>query len=223
MSTTLAFDVYGTLIDVHGLVVKLESSMGDKAASFSNLWREKQLEYSFRRGLMKRYENFSVCTSQALDYACSHYKISLTAQEKESLLGTYSQLPVFDDAISALTSLQNADFDLYAFSNGSAQAVDTLLSNAGISNFFIDVVSADEISTFKPNPAVYEHFVERSNGTPTSTWLISSNPFDVIGAISAGQNAAWLQRSSEQVFDPWGIEPTITINSLSEIKDKIVN
>jgi len=145
------------------------------------------------------------------------------SEEKQTLLSTYSQLPVFDDVISTLSSLQTADCDLYAFSNGSAQAVNTLLINAGIKDMFIDVVSADEISTFKPNPAVYEHFLERSKGNRASTWLISSNPFDVIGAISTGLNAAWLQRSNEQVFDPWDIEPTITINSLSEIKGKIVD
>jgi len=223
LSATFAFDVYGTLIDVHSLLVELESLMGEKAGNFSQLWREKQLEYSFRRGLMKRYENFSVCTSQALDYACLQYKVNLAAQEKQTLLSTYSQLPVFDDVISTLSSLQTADCDLYAFSNGSAQAVDVLLGNASINDMFIDVVSADEISTFKPNPAVYEHFLERSKGNRASTWLISSNPFDVIGAISAGLNAAWLQRTNEQIFDPWDIEPTITINSLSEIKAKIVD
>jgi 2-haloacid dehalogenase len=71
MPTTIAFDVYGTLIDTHGLVTALEKIMGDQARAFSQTWREKQLEYSFRRGLMQKYSSFAVCTSNALDYACS--------------------------------------------------------------------------------------------------------------------------------------------------------
>ena len=71
MVTTLAFDVYGTLIDTHGVVTLLEELVGDKAKEFSRTWRDKQLEYSFRKGLMQNYETFAVCTSQALDYTCA--------------------------------------------------------------------------------------------------------------------------------------------------------
>ena len=67
MALTLAFDVYATLIDTHGVIVALEKHVGAKAHDFSRTWREKQLEYSFRRGLMQNYENFAVCTSNALD------------------------------------------------------------------------------------------------------------------------------------------------------------
>ena len=78
MKTTLAFDVYGTLIDTNGVITALEPLVGPKAPAFSEAWREKQLEYSFRRGLMQNYENFAVCTSQALDYTCVFLKVSLT-------------------------------------------------------------------------------------------------------------------------------------------------
>jgi len=80
MSKTLAFDVYGTLIDTDGVVSALQNLIGDKAKQFSHTWREKQLEYSFRRGLMKNYENFSVCTSDALNYTCAFYEINLTKE-----------------------------------------------------------------------------------------------------------------------------------------------
>ncbi|MCP3957924.1 MAG: HAD-IA family hydrolase, partial [bacterium] len=83
MPTTLAFDVYGTLIDAHGVKVALERLVGDKAPEFSRIWREKQIEYSFRRALMKNYEDFPVCTSQALDYTCSYLEASLRRQDKD--------------------------------------------------------------------------------------------------------------------------------------------
>ena len=80
---------------------------------------------------------------------------------------------------------------------------------------------ADSIKTFKPSPDVYDHFVRTSNAEKENAWLISSNPFDVIGAISAGMKAVWVQRSKEVIFDPWGVEPTITINSLLKLRKKI--
>lgn len=221
MSVTLAFDVYGTLIDTHGVVSKLQELIGDKAKDFSQTWREKQLEYSFRRGLMQKYENFAICTRDALEYACSYHKVTLTKEHKHEILDCYRTLPAFKDVEDGLTRLKAANFRLYAFSNGSAEAVQTLLVAAGIRDFFLGIVSADDLKTFKPNPAVYSHFLRKSGASASYTWLISSNPFDVIGAISAGMHAAWVQRSKEAIFDPWGIEPTITVGSLGELYEKI--
>lgn len=221
MSVTLAFDVYGTLIDTHGVVTKLQEIIGDKANEFSHTWREKQLEYSFRRGLMQNYENFAVCTRQALEYTCSYYKASLTKEQKHDLLDCYRTLPTFNDVGDGLARLKAANYRLYAFSNGSADAVEALLETAGIRDFFIGVVSTDHLKSFKPNPAVYSHFLRQSGASGSNAWLISSNPFDVIGAISSGMRAAWVQRSKEAIFDPWGIKPTITVENLRELKDKI--
>jgi len=221
MPTTLAFDVYGTLIDTNGVVTVLEALVGAKAVVFSQTWRDKQLEYSFRRGLMQNYQTFAVCTSQALDYTCAFYKVSLTEEQKAGLLSIYRVLPAFNDVKDGLTRLKADGFSLYAFSNGAADALEMLLNNAGIRDLFLGVISVDDIKSFKPNPGVYSHFLRQSKSTGGSAWLISSNPFDVIGAISAGMNAAWVKRSPEAIFDPWGINPTITVNNLWELGDKI--
>ena len=219
--TTLAFDVYGTLINTHGVLSALEELVGGDAKAFSNTWRDKQLEYSFRKGLMQNYETFAVCTSQALDYTCTFYGASLSEGQKEELMSLYRILPAFDDVQEGLARLQEAGFRLYAFSNGAAGALEVLLGNAGIRDLFLGVVSVDDIKSFKPNPAVYSHSLRQSKSTGGSAWLISSNPFDVIGAISAGMRSAWVRRSPEGVFDPWGIEPTITVTSLIELKDSL--
>lgn len=220
--TTLAFDVYGTLIDTHGVVAALESLVGDNAKAFSNNWRDKQLEYSFRKGLMQNYETFAVCTSQALDYTCACHGVDLSDGQKKELMGIYRVLPAFDDVKEGLTRLNAVGYRLYAFSNGAADALEVLLTNAGIRDLFFGVVSVDDIKSFKPNPAVYAHFLRRSGASGGDAWLISSNPFDVIGALSAGMKSAWVQRSPEAVFDPWGIEPTITVNGLVDLEQKIV-
>lgn len=221
MKTALAFDVYGTLIDTAGVVTKLRELVGETAEDFSQAWRDKQLEYSFRRGLMRQYEDFAVCTRDALEYTCAHFNAALTETNKDDLLSTYRVLPPFDDVVTTLDGLSDSGFSLYAFSNGSADAVQTLLTAAGISDHFIDVVSVEELKTFKPNPDVYHHFLRRSGVDADRAWLISGNPFDVIGAVSAGMCAAWVKRTSDSIFDPWGINPTIEVTSLLDIGEQI--
>ena len=221
MTVTVGFDVYGTLIDTHGVVVILQKMIGDNAPEFSRIWRDKQLEYSFRRGLMQNYENFARCTSDALDYTSSYFRAPLTEMDKQELLDAYKVLPAFEDVKEGLEAAKELGFRLFAFSNGSAEAVETLLKHAGIRDYFIGVVSVDEIKSFKPNPGVYSHFLRRAGTLGADAWLISSNPFDVIGALSAGMRAAWIKRSPEALFDPWGIKPTLTVNSLFDLAGQI--
>jgi 2-haloacid dehalogenase len=222
MQTTLAFDVYGTLIDTHGVITALQGMIGGKAKEFSLTWRDKQLEYSFRRALMQNYETFAVCTSQALDYTCAYYKIALSDDQKNALLGLYRVLPAFADVRDGLVQLKEAGFRLFAFSNGAADALETLLSAAGIRDLFLGIVSVDDLKSFKPNPGVYCHFLRRSGSSGDSTWLISSNPFDVIGAISAGMKSAWIRRAPDAIFDPWGIEPTVTVSRLTDLNAEML-
>jgi 2-haloacid dehalogenase len=221
MSATIGFDVYGTLIDTAGVTEALSQFAGERAVQFSNLWREKQLEYSFRRALMQNYVHFGVCTRFALDYACAALEVDITDQDKEELLAGYKVLPPFADAVASLPVLKRSGFRLFAFSNGKPEDVASLLEHSGISPFFEDVISTDEIKSFKPNPAVYAHFLRRTRATGREAWLVSGNPFDVIGAVSAGMRAAWVKRSAQALFDPWEFEPTITIDSLTALADGI--
>lgn len=221
MNITLGFDIYGTLIDPHGVTVKLGDLVGNRANDFSQLWRTKQLEYTFRRGLMGKYENFAVCTRNALDYADAVFKTNLGEDDKQALMQVYRVLPAYDDVPEALEKIKAAGFKMYGFSNGIAEAVSGLLEHAGISDFFDGVVSVDNVSTYKPDPAVYQHFVGSTGSDKTNAWLVSSNPFDVQGAVSFGMQAAWLHRFKDVVFDPWGIEPTIVMDELVEIVERV--
>ena len=221
MTVTVAFDVYGTLIDTHAVVAKLREWVGDRAGEFSQNWRDKQLEYSFRRGLMARYEDFAVCTRQALDYTCDYLGLPLSDSRKADLIELYRVLPAFDDVEEGLADLEARGLGLYAFSNGSAAAVEALLVTAGIRERFAGVVSVEGIRSFKPDPAAYAHFLKETESRPGDAWLVSSNPFDVIGAVSAGMRAAWVRRSPQAVFDPWGIEPTVTVAGLAGLGEAI--
>ena len=221
MSTTLAFDVYGTLINTEGVTIALEKYAGEKAFEFAKLWREKQLEYSFRRGLMQNYKDFSVCTREALDYTCAFLRIEISPDEKNSLMEGYRVLPAFGDVKEGLTKLKNSEYRMFAFSNGRPDDVQNLLRNSGISAYFDGIVSVDEVRGFKPSPAVYTHFLRQSNSTGSEAWLISGNPFDVIGAISAGMRAVWVKRSPHAIFDPWEIKPTITVSSITDLYEAL--
>ena len=221
MKKTLAFDIYGTLIDTGGVVSVLSDHLGERAESFSRLWRQKQLEYSFRRGLMQNYRDFAACTSAALDYCCLALDAGISAEQKQHLLAVYRELPAFSDAREGLDRVAAAGFRMYAFSNGRRDSVQHLLASAGIDHYFLDVISVDEIKSFKPNPAVYCHFLRRAESTGAEAWLVSSNPFDVIGAISAGMRAAWVRRSSSAVFDPWEIQPTVTVEGLRGLAEAL--
>ena len=107
---------------------------------------------------------------------------------------------------------------MYAFSNGLGNGVETVITNAGIREYFDGVVTVDDIGVFKPSPKTYEHFISSTGSTMDTAWLVSSNGFDVMGAVSVGMRAAWIQRSKSVVFDPWDeFPPTVILDSLAKL------
>jgi 2-haloacid dehalogenase len=220
-SPVLAFDVYGTLIDPLHMEEHLRATFGEKAKEASELWRSKQIEYSFRRALMKKYRNFDVCTAQALRFVSTQFGISLSEEAQERLLSKYLSLPAYPDVADALDKLAEQGFTIAACSNGTEGAVQALLDNAGVLPRFGKIVSVDPIRTFKPDPAVYEHLVAELKAKRELVCLISSNPFDVIGAKACGLRAAWVQRDPKRVFDPWEFEPDLVVHRLAELPAKL--
>lgn len=221
MKYTLAFDVYGTLINTSGIYESLEKIIGDKAKKFTENWRNKQLEYSFRRGLMNNYVDFSICTEQALEYCNLMFETHLSTNQKKMLITEYSELPTFPDVREGLLDMKKAGHSLYAFSNGNKNTITKLLIQAGIFDLFDGIVSVESVKIFKPSPLVYAYFNTETNSNKSNSWLISGNPFDIIGANSYGMRSVWIQRSSKTIFDPWGIEPTHTIHKMTDLLLKI--
>ena len=221
MKYTLAFDVYGTLINTSGVFNSLKQMIGEKAKPFMDAWRNKQLEYSFRRGLMNKYTDFSVCTENALEFCCKAFKKDLSSRQKDALMDEYAVLPIFPDVKIGLQSLKESGHKLFAFSNGSADAISNLLINAKIIDSFDGIISVENVKIFKPSPLVYEYFNKETNSTKSDSWLISSNPFDVLGAISYGMRSAWVQRSPDSIFDPWGDKPTTIIKEITDLPLKL--
>ncbi len=217
----IGFDVYGTLVDPIDLKRQLQALAGDQAERFAELWREKQIEYAFRRGLMRSYETFSVCTQQALHYTMHALDVTLDPDDQHRILDAYGHLSPFSDVAPGLETLKAQGHAVVAFSNGVERSVRDLLRRAGVDGFLDDVVSVDDLRTFKPDPEVYRFLAQRVGRPPEDTWLVSSNPWDVIGAKSAGLRAAWVKRSPDVVFDPWGIEPDLVITTLEELATRL--
>lgn len=217
MQITYAFDVYGTLIDPMGIADRLAEELGEEAAEVAARWREKQLEYLFRRALMGRYEDFSVCTAQALDYSLAHCKRQLDGNARQQLLDAYQHLPAYAGAADTLASLRAKGHRVFAFSNGLPTDLDELMQQAELGDLLDGIVSVHAIRTYKPDPAAYGHFVASTGSDPESTWLVSGNPFDIIGAAACGWNTAWVRRNPKQVFDTWGIAPTRIAAQLADL------
>ncbi len=221
IGAVLAFDVYGTLIDPLHMEEHLRLIFGQRAKEASQLWRSKQIEYSFRRALMKKYQNFDTCTAQALRFVCAQLGISPAEEPLRELLAQYLKLPAYPDVPEALSRLQARGFPLVACSNGTENSVRGLLEQAGVLERFSGVVSCDRIGTFKPDPAVYEFLAAEASAPKETVWLISSNPFDVIGAKACGLRTAWVRRDAQRAFDPWEFEPDMTVHSLTELSEQM--
>ncbi len=220
---TLAFDVYGTLIDTTGVGLSLQVMVGEKSAQFTDLWRTKQLEYTWRYGLMGQYRNFRICTRQALDLCCEQLDCDLRETEKVALMEKYLELPAFDGVFAGLERLRTAGVPMYAFSNGVPEDLEKLLRNSQLYDFVDGIISVDDKQTFKPNPLVYQHCMDICGSGPDETWLISSNGFDVCGAVSVGMQAVWLQRNPAVIYDHWEFKPNHVVSSFSEMVDIFIN
>jgi 2-haloacid dehalogenase len=217
MSKTIGFDVYGTLVDPSDMGLHLEKLLGDQARAFGQLWHEKKVEYAFRRGLMQQYQDFGVCTQQALRFCLQQFDIQLTEEAQQNLLAEFSNLAAFPDVVSGLSQLKATGYRLAAFSNGPEKAVRALMDKSGILPLLDDVISVDDVRTFKPSPLVYQHLMKRTGSTVDTCWMVSGNPWDVIGAKAAGLKVAWIQRDPATIFDPWGIEPDLIVRDLVEL------
>jgi 2-haloacid dehalogenase len=221
MSATFAFDVYGTLIDPLGIGTALRSYVGEQAPVFAQAWRDKQLEYLFRRALMRDYRDFPTCTREALLFTDERLRTHLSPQACDTLMGQYRQLPAYADAGDALVLLKNRDCRAYAFSNGHPDDLAYLLRQAGLEAQLDGIVSVHPTASYKPDPVVYQHFIDSTGSAVHDTWLVSGNPFDVIGAGAAGWRTVWVRRDPGAVFDPWGIQPSVTVANLLELSEAV--
>jgi 2-haloacid dehalogenase len=217
----LAFDMYGTLVDPIRVWKQLERYVPEEdAMRVSEIWRQKQLELAFRLTAMERYEDFEWITRKALDYALAATGQELEADQKDVLIAQYNNLERFDDVDAGLKRLKEAGHEMVVFSNGTPAMLQAIIDQEGLHQYFQGFVSVDEVKVYKPSPKVYRHVADRLDRPIGEVRLISSNPFDDIGAEAAGMKAAWVDRSGG-LFDPLGPPPEIVVETLTDLADAL--
>lgn len=213
----IGFDVFGTLIDPGGIADAVRPHAGERTGALLAEWRRTQLEFAFRRAAMGRYQPFDRVTRAALDRAVSSCGVEIADAAREELVAGWTRLPAFPESAAALAALRAAGHRCLAFSNGTPAGLDALLAHSGLDTALDGVLSVDAVGTYKPAPAVYGYLVSQGGAAPDATWVVSGNPWDVIGARAAGLRAAWVRRDPAAVFDPWEEEPDAIVADLAEL------
>ncbi len=216
--SALVFDAYGTLFDVHSVTRLAETCFPGKGAALSATWRTKQLEYTWLRSLMGRYEDFSRVTLSALEWSFEHLQLQPDAQSKRALLDEYRRLAAFPEVPAAITKLAQMK-PLAILSNGHPEMLNAVVDHNGLrAHFRGGILSVHPAKVFKPDASVYR-IAEDQLGVPRSLMgFVSSNGWDAAGAKSFGFRAFWVNRSGAPV-ERLGVRPDAIVKDLTELAD----
>lgn len=207
------FDAYGTLFDVHS-VVEAGRELTSDPATLSAVWRQKQLEYTWLRSLMGRYEDFWAVTEAALRFAVRRLELKASEAQLQRLLDAYLTLACFPEVAAALERL--APRPRAILSNGSPRMLQAAVGSSGLAGHFAHVLSVDAVKTYKPAPQVYE-LGPRAVGIDARELLfVSSNAWDVAGAKAFGYQVAWCNRAGAPA-EELGLTPDVVITRLDQL------
>src|SRR6476469_5633364 len=193
MPSAFVFDAYGTLFDVHAAIARYRGAAGPDADRFSEIWRTKQLEYTWTLTLAGHYADFWTLTERALDFALARVP-ALDKNLKPQLLDAYFKLDAFPDARAALRSLKEKGHKTGILSNGSPAMLKGAVDAAGIGADLDAVLSVDVLKMFKPRPEVYRLVTDHFGCKPDDVTFVSSNRWDVMAAVSVGFHGVWVNR-----------------------------
>ena len=218
----VVFDAYGTLFNVHSVVETCELLFPGKGSALSQLWRSKQLEYSWLRSLMGRYVDFNQVTRESLQFACESLGLPFSDVALARLNDVYRQLALFDDTLSVLQQLQHnlPTAKRAILSNGAPEMLNAVVTHNKINKFFDAVISVNELGIFKPDPRVYQLCSDRLGVDPGEIAFVSSNGWDAAGAKAFGFTTFWINRSTGPV-EQLGVRPDQVLNSLAELPAQI--
>ena len=214
----LVFDAYGTLFNVHSVVAKCEQIFPGKGQALSQLWRTKQLEYSWLRSLMGRYVDFNCVTGDALTFACEALGLTCTEALRIELNQAYRTLQPFEEAIDSLQKLKimQPARKLAILSNGAPEMLNAVVAHNQMESMLDSVLSADAASIFKPDPRVYQLAVDRLQIPASRIGFVSSNGWDAAGAKAFGFTVFWVNRANAPM-EELGVKCNFIVKSLREI------
>ncbi|HEY2629134.1 MAG TPA: haloacid dehalogenase type II [Usitatibacter sp.] len=214
--SALVFDAYGTLFDVHSVTRLAESLFPGKGAALSQAWRTKQLEYTWLRTLMGRYEDFSRVTASSLEWTFEYLGLPDDETARRALIDEYRKLAMFPEVPGTLEKLAK-DRPLAILSNGHPEMLNAVVEHNKLSGMFRGgVISVDEVKHFKPDPGVYRIVEERLGVTRALVGFVSSNGWDAAGAKSFGFRVFWVNRGGAPV-ERLGVRPDSIVKSLAEL------
>ena len=188
----VVFDAYGTLYDIQSVAAVTEEIFPGYGDIITQVWRLKQLEYTWLRSLMQRYEDFSVITRDSLAFTLRGLGLTYDHVGFERIMDKYVHLDLYPDAREALAALKGRK--LAILSNGSTDMLNALVHNTGLDRVLDATISIDQQRIFKPSPDTYALIEATLGVAPAEVLFVSSNPFDVAGAKSFGLNVAWIER-----------------------------
>jgi 2-haloacid dehalogenase len=215
MASIFIFDAYGTLFDVHAAIARHRAQAGPDADRVSAIWRTKQLEYSWTLTLAGQYADFWILTERALDYALASVP-SVDKSLRQALLDSYFKLDAFPDARTALKALKAKGHKTGILSNGSPAMLKGAVEAAAIGTDLDAVLSVDTLKMFKPRTEVYGLVTDNFRCRPADVTFVSSNRWDVMGAVSVGFRGMWVNRAN--VPDEYqDFRPARTLNDLGAL------
>ena len=212
---TVTFDSYSTLVDVEAVEAALSDAVDDPGP-VSNHWRSRSLLYTTVANEIDAYDTFYALNRAALEHALAAHGVELSESKRESILETYHELAVFEDVEAGLAELDAAGVDVYVISNGNPEMLSSMVDHAGIGEYLVDTISADEVATFKPATALYRHAAART-GTPVDRIAhVSALFYDVLGASHAGMTGVWLDRGTVP-WDDFAGDPDAVVSDIREV------
>lgn len=194
----LVFDAYGTLYDVQSVAAVTDEVFPGHGEMISQIWRMKQLEYTWLRSLMGRYEDFEAITRDTLTYALNVLGLKPSAGIFDRIMDKYVHLELYPDARDALVALKG--YKLAILSNGSTGMLNALVKNTGLDKVLDATISVDSKKIFKPSPQAYMLIEEKLGVNANEVLFVSSNPFDACGAKAFGLNVAWIERVTSEAM-----------------------
>lgn len=191
---TYVFDAYGTLFDVHSAVARHRDAVGPQADRLSEIWRQKQLEYTWVLSLMGAYQGFDMLTERSLDFAAARCG-GISGATRTLLLDAYQTLDAFADVVPTLQKLKARGCVTAILSNGTPSMLASAVRSAGLADLLDASLSVDAAKVFKTAPQAYE-LVEKTLNVPREQISFqSSNRWDIAGAQRHGFQTAWINRS----------------------------
>jgi len=209
------FDAYGTLFDIHAPTAAIADELGDKARSLSEMWRAKQLQYTWLRSLMDAYTDFWRVTGDGLDYALAAHDID-NPDIRQRLMDLYLTINAYPDAVATLQKLKDAGYATGILSNGSPDMLAAAVKNSGLAPLLDEVMSVEDVGIFKPSARVYQLAVDRMGVLPREICFVSANAWDASGAADFGFQVAHLNRFDQPAEKLPGV-PKATMKSLSDL------